>query len=93
MQVIRLTAIIFLFSTAGCSSPRPDSREEAQTSSGSCSEPENPYAAGTGHYAGYEWAQSHDGAACNGNSQSFNEGCEEYDEQEAEYQNCESRKK
>ncbi|MBU2213577.1 hypothetical protein KKC44_00790 [Patescibacteria group bacterium] len=37
----------------------------------------NPYSDGTGHYAGYEWAER-TGGSCNGNSQSFNEGCEEY---------------
>lgn len=40
----------------------------------------NPYSEGTGHYAGYEWAER-TGGDCNGNSQSFNEGCEEYYEQ------------
>jgi len=38
---------------------------------------ENPYSEGTGHYAGYEWAER-TGGRCNGNSRSFNEGCEEY---------------
>tara|TARA_Y100000310_G_C20089211_1_gene537450 strand:- start:92 stop:331 length:240 start_codon:yes stop_codon:yes gene_type:complete len=37
----------------------------------------NPYSDGTGHYAGYEWAER-TGGSCNGNSRSFNEGCEEY---------------
>jgi hypothetical protein len=37
----------------------------------------NPYTEGTGHYAGYEWAES-TGGDCDGNSNSFNEGCEEY---------------
>lgn len=37
----------------------------------------NPYSEGTGHYAGYEWAER-TGGSCDGNSQSFNEGCEEY---------------
>ena len=38
---------------------------------------ENPYSEGTGHYAGYEWAER-TGGSCNGNSTSFNEGCEEF---------------
>jgi hypothetical protein len=38
---------------------------------------ENPYSDGTGHFAGYEWAER-TGGSCNGNSESFNEGCEEY---------------
>ncbi len=37
----------------------------------------NPYSVGTGHYAGYEWAER-TGGSCNGNSDSFNEGCEMY---------------
>ncbi len=37
----------------------------------------NPYSSGTGHYAGYEWAER-TGGACDGKSASFNEGCEEY---------------
>jgi len=40
----------------------------------------NPYSEGTGHYAGYEWAER-TGGGCDGNSQSFNEGCEEYHHQ------------
>lgn len=37
----------------------------------------------SGHKAGYEWAQDNDisdASDCNGNSQSFNEGCETYTE-------------
>jgi hypothetical protein len=37
----------------------------------------NPYSQGSGHYAGYEWAESN-GGDCSRNSDSFNEGCEEY---------------
>ncbi len=37
----------------------------------------NPYSDGTGHAAGYKWAER-TGGDCNGNSTSFNEGCEEY---------------
>lgn len=37
----------------------------------------NPYSQGSGHYAGYEWAER-TGRACSGNSTSFIEGCEEY---------------
>ena len=41
-------------------------------------EQENPYSQGTGHSAGYEWAEKNDVSDCGGNSQSFIEGCEEY---------------
>lgn len=37
----------------------------------------NPYSESSGHHAGYEWAER-TGGACDGNSASFNEGCEEY---------------
>lgn len=49
-------------------------------------EPENPYDQGSGHYAGYEWGEN--GKACGGNSNSFTEGCEEYESQEENYSNC-----
>ena len=62
------------------------------TSTPACAEPENPYEEGSGHYAGYEWAQSNGTVACGGNSQSFIEGCEEYENQEAEYEECEAKK-
>ncbi len=43
----------------------------------------NPYSDGSGHFAGYEWAER-TGGDCDGNSQSFNEGCEEYFRQTSE---------
>lgn len=53
-----------------------------------CSEPENSYNYGTGHYAGFEWAENRGGAYCDGNSDSFNEGCEDYNEQLERYEDC-----
>ncbi len=50
-------------------------------------EPENPYNDGTGHSAGYEWAQENNVSSCGGNSNSFIEGCEEYLAQQEEYEN------
>lgn len=54
-----------------------------------CIEPENPYDESTEewHYAGFERA-SETGWFCDGNSDSFNEWCEEYYEQEEDYENC-----
>lgn len=46
----------------------------------------NPYDEGTGHDAGYKWAEEN-GGDCDGNSQSFNEGCEEYQRQMDEFEN------
>jgi|SRR3989338_2574814 len=54
-------------------------------------EPENPYSIGSGHYAGYEWAENRGGGYCSGNSNSFVEGCEEYDQQETAYDACVNR--
>lgn len=51
-------------------------------------EPENPYSYGSGHYAGFEWAESKDVSSCGGNSQSFIEGCEEYLIQSEDYVSC-----
>ena len=52
-------------------------------------EPENPYSAGSGHYAGFEWGEN--GNSCGGNSTSFIDGCEEYLRQEDAYNSCVSR--
>lgn len=52
-------------------------------------EPENPYSSGTGHSAGYEWAEENDVDSCDGNSQSFIEGCEEYVNQRDEVESYE----
>jgi hypothetical protein len=76
----------------GCGSSKSDDTEEKDKVA-SCTEPENPYTEGSGHYAGYEWAENHGGGDCNGRSESFNEGCEDYEQQEAAYQDCIRRKK
>ena len=77
----------------GCKSSTPS---DAYTSGGradsgaSCSEPENPYDEGSGRYSGFEWAENNNPGFCDGNSQSFIEGCEEYQRQETKYANCEA---
>jgi len=75
MKRILLISFALLLVGAGCGS----SSSVSTYGSGSTvqREPENPYATGSGHYAGFEWAER-TGGVCNGNSQSFNEGCEEY---------------
>ena len=70
--------------------PEPEPSSEASIRE--CVEPENPYSEGTGHYAGYEWAERN-GSSCSTSSQSFNEGCEEYETQESEYEECEAENK
>jgi len=73
MKKLAIASLIAVFLTAcgGSSSDYSDNENEGGGYA------ENPYSEGTGHYAGYEWAER-TGGACNGNSQSFNEGCEEY---------------
>jgi hypothetical protein len=48
--------------------------------------PYNPYQEGSGHYAGWEWGA--EGKSCGGNSSSFIEGCETYENQDVDYTNC-----
>jgi hypothetical protein len=76
----------------GCAKSSDSNNEAGGRTSASCQEPENPYSDGSGHHAGYAWAEDHASAACDGASQSFNEGCEEYRGQEAEYDECASTK-
>jgi hypothetical protein len=77
----------------GCtSSTSPVNNSEDETSQ-HCTEPENPYEEGTGHYAGYEWAQTNNPGPCGGGSQSFIEGCEDYESQESQYEECEAKKR
>lgn len=84
-----------LMLSVGCRSSTPstasDDNGEA-ASAQTCTEPENPYEEGSGHYAGYEWAQNNGTGICGGNSQSFTEGCEEYESQEDEYEDCEAKR-
>lgn len=51
--------------------------------------PQNPYDFDSGHSAGFEWGVA--GNSCGGNSDSFIEGCEEYQNQENAYQYCLNR--
>jgi hypothetical protein len=60
----------------------------AEQRSRNCSEPQNPYSEGTGHYAGFDWAQEKGVTTCGGNSDSFIEGCEVYLRQVQEYEKC-----
>ena len=68
----------------GCKSTPSSSSSDSEAS---CTEPQNPYDEGSGHYAGYEWAAEHSGA-CETGSNSFNEGCDEYDRQQDAYDKC-----
>jgi hypothetical protein len=92
--ILQLTVAVLIL-TVGCrsSTPSDSSGTNGQAVSASaCTEPENPYEEGSGHYAGYEWAQSTGAGSCGGNSQSFIEGCEEYQDQVAKYEDCEAKR-
>jgi hypothetical protein len=95
IAVILPLAVAGLMLTVGCKSSATPIRQRA---AGMLLLPpvapnqRTPYDEGSGHYAGYEWAQERGSGTCGGNSQSFVEGCEEYESQEAEYQECEARK-
>ncbi len=88
----RLTLIFLVSLLVACSSPEPSSESSSETTDCTSLEPENPYSPGTGHYAGYEWAENNDAGSCGGDSQSFSEGCEEYLRQNAAYEECQSRR-
>jgi hypothetical protein len=90
---ILASALIGTLLIAGCTPSRSSGNDKERDAGHLCNEPENPYAEGTGHYAGHEWAEDHGSGTCDGLSQSFNEGCEEYETQEAEYQACEAQNK
>jgi hypothetical protein len=86
--------VAFMLTVSGCTSDSSDAdtgKEGKNTAATHCQEPENPYDEGSGHYAGFEWAVEHDASSCDGNSQSFNEGCEEYEEQLSAYEECTSK--
>ncbi len=93
-QFVLAFTLVGISLIVGCtSSTSSESSDDQAGASANCTEPENPYEEGSGHYAGYEWAEEKNPATCGGSSQSFIEGCEEYQEQESEYQECEAKKK
>lgn len=72
-----ITALAFIScSDAGSSGGRYDDYQESEEEI-----IESPYDAGSGHDAGFQWAEENgidDPSQCSGNSISFIEGCEEY---------------
>lgn len=81
--VVSVIATSLLLFGAGCSSFSDESADRSTYKESYRQEPENPYDGGSGHSAGYEWAES-TGGDCGGSSASFNEGCEEYYRQQEE---------
>ena len=85
--------VIFAFlicSMSACNRRSEDTSQVYATREKSCEAPSNPYTDGTGHYAGWKWAEEKSVSSCGGNSSSFIEGCEEYLSKEQEYQECQS---
>jgi hypothetical protein len=78
------TVTLATLMVVGCKSTPSSSSSDNEAS---CTEPQNPYDEGSGHYAGYEWAAEHS-ETCETGSTSFNEGCDEYDSQEDAYNKC-----
>lgn len=76
-KIYPLFLIFFIALLAACERPKAKV----------CISPENPYDEGSGHYAGYNWAVQN-GSNCDGNSDSFNEGCAEYYDQLNQYETC-----
>ena len=79
--------LVFLFSSNNDQSSY-DYLGSSSSNKKDCSslEPSNSYDDGSGHYAGFEWGEN--GNSCSGNSDSFIEGCEDYEQQEAAYVDC-----
>lgn len=90
-RIILAAMFMGLLSNFACTSSNSSESSRGE-SAPHCTEPENPYEEGTGHYAGFEWAENNGSATCGGSSQSFIEGCEEHQRQESEYAECEARK-
>lgn len=80
-KLLQFLAACSILTLVGCSNSSSYSgRYEESTYE---AEQGNPYDDGSGHDAGYKWAER-TGGDCNGNSASFNEGCEEYHLQQGE---------
>jgi hypothetical protein len=79
-------SIILLFAISACNSDKSGSTSN-KTKAEDCIQPQNPYNDGGGHDAGFNWARDK-GGDCNGNSDSFNEGCSEYYNQLNRYNEC-----
>jgi hypothetical protein len=88
--VASMLLLLGLLPNFGCTSNQSTSSGGKEISV-HCPEIQNPYDDGTGHYAGFEWAQDNGATTCGGSSDPFIEGCEEYQRQEAEYANCEAK--
>jgi len=86
MKKTILLGLILALILSGCDKP-PTATSITKTKLEDCISPHNPYNDGGGHDAGFKWA-AETGGNCNGNSDSFNEGCAEFFRQMNEYNQC-----
>lgn len=86
-RILFLISVLFI-SGCGTSTFTPYTDKETGRKFTNCSLliPRNPYPLPGGHFKGYQWGES--GKSCGGNSQSFIEGCEEYERQKNSYNEC-----
>jgi hypothetical protein len=84
MKKISMLVLAAMLLATGCNS---NSSSSKKTKAEECISPHNPYNDGGGHDAGFNWAEEN-GGDCNGNSDSFNEGCSEYHRQLSVYNEC-----
>lgn len=92
-KITLLLPLLFILSGCATSTITPYKSDITGESVSDCSylEPSNPYSYGSGHYAGFEWAEKKGATSCGGNSTSFIEGCEEYVSQVYDYDSCLSK--
>ena len=86
MNKTALICIILALILSGCEKSQSDTSTK-KTKIEDCVSPHNPYNDEGGHDAGFKWA-AENGGNCNGNSDSFNEGCAEFVRQMDEYNQC-----
>lgn len=82
MKRVWLLPLIMAQLIFGCESNSPNMAKLEN-----CMPPANPYKDGGGHDAGFNWAMEN-GGDCDGNSDSFNNGCAEYYRQLNRYREC-----
>lgn len=95
-KVSNLLFVFFVLAILFCGCEKGSSSSDSGTVTSkniqACIQPHNPYNDGGGHDAGFNWAMEN-GGSCDGNSDSFNEGCEEYHRQLNQYNECIANKR
>jgi len=83
-----LLGVLFVFILiSGCEKSNSTAAPTKKVKAEDCVAPHNPYNDGGGHDAGFKWAEEN-GGNCDGNSESFNEGCTEFVRQLGAYNEC-----